>query len=180
MLHEIASHRLAGVGRLAPNAEQIVDGLKGRPDVGAELGERADRGLGGTGEDGPQRDRAGEERRGLPTFHVEALRHGDRGPRLERHIVTLAGDHDLRGLDQARRGAHALGRRLFEHDLEGQRGQRVPGNDGLPDPELAPYGGAVSPLGVAVDDVIVDEREIVDQLDGHGTDDAGLLGCSRR
>ena len=77
-------------------------------------------------------------------------------------------------------GAHTLGGRLFEHDLEGQRGQRVAGDDGLPDPELAPYRRAVSPLGVAVDDVIVDEREVVDQLDGHGTDDAGLLGCSRR
>ena len=39
-----------------------------------------------------------------------------------------------------------------------------------PDAELGPHRGPVPALGVAVDDVVVEEGEVVHELDGDGAD----------
>ena len=58
----------------------------------------------------------------------------------------------------------------------GQDLQRIAGHDGRADAVERPDGGAVVAFGVGVDDVVVNQREVVDQLDGHssGHPDAGV------
>ena len=62
----------------------------------------------------------------------------------------------------------------FEQHLVGQDLQGVAGDDGRADPVHGPHRRAVMALGVGVDDVVVDEREVVDQLHGHGARYADL------
>ena len=58
----------------------------------------------------------------------------------------------------------------------GQDLQGVTGDDGRSDAVHRPHGRAVMAFGVGVDDVVVDEREVVDELDGHraGHPDLGV------
>ena len=81
-------------------------------------------------------------------------------------------------VDQAAGGEHPLRGRLLEQHLESQGGQSVAGDDGGPDAELAPHRRAMPALVVAVDDVVVDEREVVDQLDRDGARHADGLGAA--
>jgi hypothetical protein len=51
--------------------------------------------------------------------------------------------------------------------VEGERQQRVPGEDRRADAEEAPRRRAMPPGQVAVHDVVVQQREVVHQLDRH-------------
>jgi hypothetical protein len=57
---------------------------------------------------------------------------------------------------------------LLGHHLEAQRDQRVTGQDRHGHSEACPHGRPVPALAVAVHDVVVDQRRVVQQLDGDG------------
>src|ERR1019366_5898451 len=105
---------------------------------------------------------------------------GDRSPGLEGHVICLSGNHELGGPDQAAGGPYPLRRRLVEHYLQSERGESITDDDGRPGTELGPHGRSMSAFGVAIDDVVVDEGEVVDQLDGDGAGHPDLLCRARR
>ena len=73
------------------------------------------------------------------------------------------------------------GGRLLQEHLEGKRGERVTSDDGMTDAVFGPQGRAVPALEIAVDDVVVDKREVVDDLDRYGSSKArDLLGSRGR
>ena len=101
---------------------------------------------------------------------MKALLHRQRIQELRGHVLGLPRDHRLSRLGEPRGSPHPLGGRLLQQNLERERDERIAGDDGMADTVLGPKSRAVPPFEVAVDDVVVDEREIVDHLDGDGTD----------
>src|SRR5579875_476167 len=125
--------------------------------------------LGRTPEQGPDAAGGREERPGLAALHREALRQGDAGPGLEAHVGGLPPDHLLVGVGEPPRGPDTGGVRLLQEHLHRQGGEGVARDDGDPRAELRPHGRPVPSLAVAVDDVVVQQRVVVHELDGHGT-----------
>ena len=128
------------------------------------------------GEDGADRARAAEQRAGLARLHREAALDVDDRDRLERHVERLPGDHrrgrvgDRGGRALAVEGAPVGPRqpdheRRVEHDLLREGEQGVAHDDGAADAEQRPDRRPVPALGVLVDDIVVDQREVVDELD---------------
>ena len=103
----------------------------------------------------------------LADRHGHALLDADVAAGLEGDVVGLTGDHRRGGVGQRRRRGRARLRRRLEEDLVGQDLQGVAGDDGRADAVHRPHRRPVMAFGVGVDDVVVDEREVVDQLDGH-------------
>ena len=100
VLAEVVADRLARDGRLAPDAEHVVDRLEGDADVPAELRQRVHGRSRGAGEDRSEGGGAGEQGAVLPASMVQTVLDRQRGPLLEGHVLRLAGDHRLRGLDE--------------------------------------------------------------------------------
>lgn len=76
--------------------------------------------------------------------------------------------------------AARLDRAELQQDLVGQREQRVADQDRLRGAVHLPYGVTVSALLVAVHQVVVQQREVVHEFDGHRAGDAGLGRSARR
>ena len=132
----------------------------------------------------PSARRARQERPGLARLHVQALLHRERASAARRPCPRPGRRSSpawpRRGAPAARtRSAVGSSRRT----CSAKRGEGVAGDDGVADAVLGPQRRAVPPFEVAVDDVVVDEREVVDELDRDRADDAGVLvgpGGSRR
>ena len=74
----------------------------------------------------------------------------------------------------------AAARPGVEQHLHGERQQRVADDDAVADAEHGPHRRAVAALAVVVDDVVVHQREVVDQLDGDRAGHADrLVGAAR-
>ena len=143
--------------------------------------------------------RCAPKRRGRPTVASAApastapmaAAHGQQGPGLarlhgagtpptltdarglERHVVGLAGDHLLGGASARAPGRGTRsGVGSSSRTWTGQGGQGVADDDGRPVAEGGPHRRPVPALAVVVDDVVVDQREVVDQLDRHCAGDA--------
>jgi hypothetical protein len=61
-------------------------------------------------------------------------------------------------------GRYALRGRLVEQHLERESHQRISSDDGVADPVLGPKRRPVTPFRITIDDVVVDERKIVNKL----------------
>ena len=173
-LPQVAAHRLAGRRRVAPDPEQVVDRLEGQSEIAAVVAQGADRRTRRPGQDGAHRGRTAQEGAGLGRGHGHALLDGYVPSALEGHVVGLTGDHGGRGVGQRRRRGGAAPDGSFEEDLVSEDLQGVAGDDRRPDPVHRPHRRPVMPFGVDVDDVIVDEREVVDQLHRHRPGHADL------
>ena len=164
---EVAPGRLAGHLRPAPDAEQVVDGLERETELAAER-RRARRRRASSASESERADRrrAREQRAGLRGLHLDALveRRVDAG--LERHVGRLAGDHRVGRARQRGRAARRGERARLEQHAHRERLERVADDDRLADAEERPHGRAVTALAVAVDHVVVQQREVVDELDG--------------
>jgi hypothetical protein len=142
--------------------------------VGTEAGQSHGQ-LGGRADaDGADAARAGHQGRGLVPGHLQALVQDHVVAALEGQVGALAGDQPVHRRGQAASRPDTLGGRVVEQDVLGQAQQRVAGQDGGPDPEHGPGRGPVPPLGVAVHDVVVQQREVVHELHGRGRGDAPL------
>ena len=108
----------------------------------------------------------------LPGLHPQALLDGRRLVPLELQILALARDQLLHHrAERGHRGRAVLGQHLEREGL-----QRAAGEQGLVLAEHGPRGRPVPPVEVAVHDVVVQQREVVDQLDGHrGVEHGGLV-----
>ena len=71
-------------------------------------------------------------------------------------------------------GPDAENPRRLEEALLGERQQGVTDDHRLADAEQGPHRGAVTAFRVVIDDVVMDQREVVDELDRHGTRDPEL------
>ena len=112
---------------------------------------------------------AAEQRAGLVVLHRRRTRRACRRRAVERDVVGLAGDHRRGGVGQpAQGGRRRAGSASSSRTWNGEREQRVADEDGVADAVHVPHGRAVVAVAVAVHDVVVDEREVVDQLDRHG------------
>ncbi len=182
MLAQVAPGRLSRRRRVTPDPEQVVDGLEREPELDAEAAQRRDGFARRPGEDGADRARAAEQRAGLARLHREAALDVDDRDRLERHVERLPGDHrrgrvgDRGGRALAVEGAPVGPRqpdheRRVEHDLLREGEQGVAHDDGAADAEQGPDRRPVPALGVLVDDIVVDQREVVDELDRHTAGD---------
>ena len=146
--------------------------------MGAEVGERRHCLCVAAGELGSQRRSARQQRPRLRSRHPLALVHAHALFGLQCHVVGLSGDHHRHGGGQAVAGGKPRIRPLVEQYLMGQRLQGVSDEDRLADPEQRPHRRAMPPLLVAVDDVVVEEREVVHQLDGDGSRNTNLCGSA--
>lgn len=86
----------------------------------------------------------------------------------------------LRVAEVSRRAARPASAVELQQDLVGKREQRVADQDRLGRAVHLPHRVAVAPLLVAVHQVVVQQREVVHELDGHGAGDAGLRGGAGR
>ena len=93
--------------------------------------------------------------------------------------MGLADDHGLGGVSEALGASDSFGAGIFEQELKRQGRQRVARDQGGSDTELRPHRGVVTPFEISVDDVVVDEREVVNQLNGDGSDETGLFVGTR-
>ena len=149
--------------------EDVVDDLEEHPELVREGAPRTllvGRHLGG-GE--RERHRRVEEPPGLQAVHGLEV-----GVRLHR-VEVLAADHAERRLRELARHRRRLVRR---REAERLREQRVAGEQRLPLAVRGPDARLAAALGVVVErgQVVVDEREVVDELErrGRGQDVLGL------
>ena len=161
---QVAEHRLAGHGRIAPDPEQVVDRLECQPEVPAECAEGLDDVAAGPCQHRPDRRRALEQRPGLARTHARALVGGDVRAPLEVEILGLAVDQPRGRIRQRLECGGTMGRAGVQEHLERQREHGVARQDRPRAPEHRPRGGPVVALGVAVHDVVVQEREGVHEL----------------
>ncbi len=126
----------------------------------------------GAAEDGADGDRAGQQGAGLVALHLQALRDGDPLAVLVGDVLGLAVDELAGGRGQPAGGAAGLDGAQLEQDLVGQGEEGVADEDGLGGVVGLPDGVAVAALLVAVHEVVVEQREVVHELDGHGAGDA--------
>ncbi len=120
---------------------------------------------------------AGEQGAGLVALHLQALLDADPVAVLVGDVLGLAVDEGAGGGGQAARGAARLGGAQLQQHLVGQGEQGVADQDGLGGAVHLPDGVAVPALFVAVHQVVVQQREVVDQFDG---DRAGHTGARCR
>lgn len=76
--------------------------------------------------------------------------------------------------------AARLDRAELQQQVVGEREERVADQDRLGRAVHLPYGVAVAALLVAVHQVVVQQREVVHEFDGHRAGNAGLGGRARR
>ncbi len=120
------------------------------------------------GQDSAERAGTADQSAGLPGGHGQVV--GDR------HLVLLLeGDVAALPLHQLHQRADefldrrpGLGLRGLGEDTQRGDQQRVPGEDRRGGTEQRPGGGPVAAQRVAVDDVVVQQGEVVDQFHGHG------------
>ena len=163
---QVRADRLAGHRRAAPDAQQVVGELEGLPGVRAEPGQPHRHGRGRADVDRADAARAGHQRRGLVPGHLLALGQGDVVAALERQVRTLPGDQPLHRRGQAAGRPQALRGLVLQQDVLGEGQHGVPGQDRRADPVDRPRGGPVPALGVAVHDVVVQQREVVHEFHG--------------
>ena len=126
--------------------------------------------------------RCGEQRAGLARRHDAVALRGDVGARLEADVEELSLAHADAGLVREIREVEDAFRReaTSPQALHGEPGDRVhavSGVDRLRHAPDGPHRGAMVPRRVLVLDVVVDEREVVQQLDrrGRGQDTLRLI-----
>ncbi len=117
---------------------------------------------------------AGEQGTGLVALHLQTLFYADAVAVLVGDVLGLTVDQGPGGGGQAAGGTARLHGAEFQQHLVGQGEQGVADEDGLGGAVHLPDGVAVPALFVAVHQVVVQQREVVDQLHGDGAGDAGL------
>ncbi len=130
-------------------------------------------------EDGADGDRAGEQGAGLVALHLQALLDADALAVLVGDVLGLAVDELAAGGGQPAGGAAGLDGAEFQQDLVGEGEERVADQDRERRAVHLPHRVAVAALLVAVHQVVVQQREVVDELDGDRAGDADLGRGSR-
>ena len=162
---EITADRLARRTRVPPDAEEIVGELEGQAEVHAEPPQPLDMLVGAAA--GPGAERAGdrEQRSGLVAGHVQAFGQTDVRAPFEAEVGALAADQpQQRRAEPARAAPVVTAPGQF---VEGERVQRVAGEDGVRGAEDRPHARPVPAHRVAVHDIVVQQREVVHKLDRH-------------
>ena len=150
--------------------EHIVDDLEGHAEVASVLAERGFLLGSGAAEDGAQAHADGEQACRLAVDEVEMLVERDELAELF-HLQQFAFDHLLREFDEGVEDAEIA---LLHRDLEGLHVEPVAGQHAL---RIAPLrvGGGTAAAGLGfVDDVVVDQRGGVDDLDDRAQSDGAL------
>ncbi len=156
-LPQVVADRLAADRRVAPDAQHVVDRLEGAAQLHPELLEGVHLVGRRPGQHRTHRGGVGQQRTRLVRLHRDALGQRHRRQVVERHVGRLPGDHRRRGPGQAGGRLPVLGRRVVEQHPVRQVVEGVARDDRLVGAERRPHRRPVSPLGVAVDDVVVDQ-----------------------
>ena len=159
---------------VAPDAEEVVDGLEGETEVVAVRLQRVGGAVVGAAEHRADGDGAGQQRAGLVALHLQALLDGDPLAVLVGDVLRLAVDELAGGGGQPAGRAAGLDGAELQQDLVGEGEEGVADEDGLGGAVHLPDGVAVPALFVTVHQVVVQQREVVDQLDRDGAGDADL------
>src|SRR5256885_8304559 len=134
---------LAGGGGVAPDAEQIIEVLKGKAEPVAEGTEVVDLIRGAAAEEGAERARTSQQRTGFALGHVLAFGQVDVIATLEEDVLVLA----VQEVEDSRTepAESCLDGRVGAagQDIEGEGHQGVTGQDREPAAEHAPRGAAV-------------------------------------
>jgi len=111
----------------------------------------------------------------LETDHADVLAGRHVLPGFETHVQVLTigkrADGELKAASKIE--GYRRERMALQNRCTGRREHCVPGIDGLSLSPHLPYGGTVAPRGVAVLDVVVDQREVVKKLDRRGGSHSG-------
>ena len=174
-LAEIVADILAELGRLAAVVERVVDELEGDAEIHAERAAGGVLGLRPVGEHRPDLAGGGEQLGGLGADHGEIFVLGGRGVLggAELHHLALGDDGggDRQDVERAQRADldHHL-ERLAEQEIADQHARLVA-------PQHARRGLAAPHLAL-VDDVVVQQRRGVHELDRGGELDVAVAGIA--
>ena len=171
-LVDVAAKGFADFGLLAGEVEEVVDDLEGEAEGVAEVAEAADGGFIGGGVLGAEVAAGFDEGRGLAgdDVHVLALGEGEVAAAGDLHHLAFA--HGDGGLADDAGGVLRL---EAAAEVEGVAVEEIAHEDGvLVAPEAVDGGGAAADVGL-VEDVVVDERGEVDELDDRSQH--GVLGA---
>jgi len=146
VLAEVAPGGLARGAGVSPDAEQVVDGLEGQPQLDAVVRSAVTSGRGAPARMHRVRQRSRGGRRSC-RLHRETALDVHPGERFEGHVERLTCDHVRRGVGQAEGGkAGVLGWPRCQHDVlsEGQEASpaMIPGRRRR---APRPWGGAGAP-----------------------------------
>ena len=166
-LPQVVAGRLARDRGITPDSENVVNRLEGQAQLAAVRLQGIDVVPRCAGQDRSDRCRVAEQGTGLVGLHGQAGLQVDPCHVVKCHVSGLSCDHRRRGRSKARGGRDPLLRRVVQEDLVGEVVERIAGDDGVLHPERGPDGRSMPTDGVAIDDVVMDEREVVHQLRRH-------------
>src|SRR5206468_2867304 len=146
--------------------EDVVDQLEREAELCAEGRERGDGRRGRPGQDRPDRGAGRQQRSGLAGRHVEAFVQGDVLAVLEGDVLDLPSGQFAGDGGEEQRCAAGVRGGGFEQDLVSEGEERVAGQDRGGRPPDRPHGTPVAAFGVTVHQVVVQQREVVDEFDG--------------
>ena len=140
-----------------------------------EVFECADLGIAASAEHCADGGRLCQQRTGLVCLHGDAFVEGRGVAPVERNILCLASNHGRGRLDQTSGCGCAVGSAVIvEKYFECQCMHGVANNDAFADAEHIPHRCPMAPGAVVVHDVVVDQREVVDEFHGYSTGNCGV------
>ncbi len=173
-LAQIAGHRLAQHFFGGGQVEHIIDNLKRHTEISAVVGQLLLIGLARLGQDSAQLHAYGEQARRLAEDQLEVLFDGD-DLSQPLDLQQFALDHGLGQIDQ--RVEH-LEVSFLDRDFEGLHVEPVARQHALRVAPLGVGGRTAAPRLGLVDDVVVNQRRCVNDLDHGAQPDRALARCS--
>ena len=172
---QVAGDRLAHRFGVAGEVEQVVDDLERHAEVEAVFLERLLLIAGHLGQHAADLRAAAEEKGGLAAHDVEVLVLGNAGIAVLRQLVQLALDHVQGDVAQGADDFELVVRQRHRHRLDVQIVAEQHGDVVAP-PRV--HGQPPAAEVRVVDDVVVDERRGVDELDDGGVEDRPIAGVT--
>ena len=172
---QVAADRLAHRPRVAGEVEEIVHELERHAEVEAVLAQRLLAFVRDLAQHPADLAAAAEEVGGLAADDVEVLVLGDVGVAVLRQLVQLAFDHVQRDVAQHAHEVQRVVRQRQRHRLDVQ--VIAEQNRDVVAPARM-HGQTPAPQIRVVDDVVVDQRRRVDELDDGGVEHRAIARCS--
>ena len=151
---------------VAVAVQQVVLQLERQPQLDGEAPQAAAVLVRSAAQHRADHDRSGQQHRGLQLDHVHVFDHRDLGFLFEIHVVLLSFAHlERHGVEGREHLRQQVGRDAAQQAV-GVDQHGVAREDGH---VLAPFGidrGFAAPHGGVVHDVVVQQREVVEHLDG--------------
>lgn len=178
----VGPDRFSGPSGIAPDPENVVGDLVRDPELLAERAERAGsrvRARHAT-EQRPHLTGGTEQHRGFLVGHPLAGGQVRGLGRLQRHVRRLPVQECHQRTGQLRHRRAGGGIRAGPEVVDGQSQQAVAGQERRVVAGYGPRGRASAPGVVLVQDVVVQQGELVDELDGHRRRQRLLRGAAHR